>query len=247
MINTKPSPDQYSTGFIKTAAKSLRYDYMSLDPDDVAMILSSLIKPESKVLDVGCGTGVVTEIIRNQTSAVITGIEPDEDRVRLAAERGLNVYPGYLTSDFIKEHGPYDFIVFADVLEHISNPAEIVIMAKEGLKPGGSILASVPNVAHWFVRMDLLFGYFDYQDCGIMDATHLRWFTRKTIREFFELLGFEITALKYSVNIALPDYYKRIPWRWMPLSFRRRFAGILATLWPGLFGCQFVVRANLPN
>ena len=50
--------------------------------------------------------------------------------------------------------------------EHLPNPAEIVIMAKEGLRPGGSVLVSVPNVAHWFVRMDLLVGRFNYQDCG---------------------------------------------------------------------------------
>ena len=241
------SPDQHSTGFLETAPNSLRYESSSLDPDDVGMKLSGLITPKAKILDVGCGTGAVTEIIRNQTSATIIGIEPDADRVKLAVERGLNVYTGYLTSDYIKEHGPFDYIVFADVLEHLSNPAEIVVMAKEGLKEGGSIIASVPNIAHWFVRMDLLFGRFNYQDCGIMDATHLRWFTRKTIREFFKRLGFEITAFDYTVNIGLPDYYRRTPWRYMSLSFRRRFAGRLAALWPGLFGCQFVIRATLPK
>lgn len=239
------SPDKYSDGFLKTESNSLRYDFLSLDPDDVGMIISGLISEGSKVLDVGCGTGVVTEIIRNRTSSDIIGIEPDIDRAKLAAERGLNVYTGYLTLDFIKVHGPFDYIVFADVLEHLPNPAEIVIMAKEGLKPGGSMVASVPNIAHWFVRMDLLFGKFNYQDCGIMDATHLRWFTRKTISEFFERLGFEITTLKFSVNIHLPDYYSRFPWKWMPFSFRRLVAGVLAKLFPDLFGCQFVILAKV--
>jgi methionine biosynthesis protein MetW len=241
------SPDQHSTGFLKTASNSLRYEYLSLDPDDVGMKLSGLVTHNSKILDVGCGTGVVTEIIKNQTSGTVIGIEPDTERLKLAIERGLTVYSGYLTSDFIKEHAPFDFIVFADVLEHLPNPAEIVIIAKDGLRQGGSIIASVPNIAHWFVRMDLLFGRFNYQDCGIMDATHLRWFTRKTIREFFERLGFEITALEYTVNICLPDYYKRTPWKWIPLKFRRRFVGNLAKLWPALFGCQFIVRATLPD
>ena len=156
------------------------------------MKLASLIAPKSRILDVGCGTGVITEIIRHQTSASIIGIEPDVERVQRAKTRGLEVHPGILSPEFIKDHGPFDYIVFADVLEHLPNPAEIVVMARTGLKPGGSIVASVPNVAHWFVRIDLLAGRFNYQDCGIMDATHLRWFTRRTIREFFERLGFKL-------------------------------------------------------
>jgi methionine biosynthesis protein MetW len=241
----KSSPDQNSTGFLDVPSESLRYEYLSLDPDDVGMKLSGLIKHNARILDVGCGTGVVMEIIKTQTSSVVTGIEPDANRVKMAIERGLNVYKGYLSLEFIKEHGSYDYIVFADVIEHLSNPAEIIIMAKQGLKPGGSILASVPNIAHWFVRIDLLFGRFDYQDSGIMDATHLRWFTSKTIRQFFERLGFEISAFEYTINIALPDYNKRIPWRWLTVKWRRRLAGNLAKLWPNLFGCQFIVRATL--
>ena len=195
----------------------------------------------------GCGTGVITDTIRRQKSASIIGIEPDAERVQRAVARGLDVHLGVLSPDFIRQHGPFDYIVFADVLEHLPNPAEIVAMAKGGLKPGGSVVASIPNVAHWFVRTDLLRGRFDYQDCGIMDATHLRWFTRRTVREFFERLGFQITALDCTVNINLPDYQRRNPWRRMPHAFRRKLVGKLAAWSPGLFGCQHIVRATLPG
>jgi methionine biosynthesis protein MetW len=241
------SPDENLNGFLETGADSLRYDGLSVDPDDAAMILSSLIIPQTKILDVGCGTGVITEFISRQKSVKIIGIEPDRNRVNRALERGLNVYAGYLSSKFINEHGPFDYIIFADVLEHLSNPAEIVNMSKKGLNYKGSILASVPNIAHWFVRIDLLFGRFDYQKYGIMDATHLRWFTRKSICDFFERLGFEITALEYTINITLPDYSRRLPWRWMTISFRRRFVRWLVKQWPTLFGCQFIIRATMPS
>jgi methionine biosynthesis protein MetW len=211
------------------------------------MKLAHLIAPNSRVLDVGCGTGVITDTIRRQKSASIIGIEPDAERVQRAVARGLDVHLGVLSSDFIRQHGPFDYIVFADVLEHLPNPAEIVAMARSGLKPGGSVVASIPNVAHWFVRTDLLRGRFDYQDCGIMDATHLRWFTRRTVREFFERLGFQITALECTVNINLPDYQRRNPWRRMPHALRRKLVGKLAAWSPGLFGCQHIVRATLPN
>jgi methionine biosynthesis protein MetW len=241
------SPDSHSSGFLQAEPDALRYEYLSLDPDDAGMKLAKLIAPNSRVLDVGCGTGVITDTIRRQKSASIIGIEPDAERVRRAVARGLDVHLGVLSPDFIRQHGPFDYIVFADVLEHLRNPAEIVAMARDGLKPGGSVVASIPNVAHWFVRTDLLRGRFDYQDCGIMDATHLRWFTRRTVRQFFERQSFQITALDCTVNINLPDYQRRYPWRKMSPAFRRKLVGKLAAWSPTLFGCQHIVRATLPN
>jgi len=130
------SPDSHSSGFLQTAPDALRYEYLSLDPDDAGMKLAHLIAPNSRVLDVGCGTGVITDIIRRQKAASIIGIEPDAERVQRAVARGLDVHLGALSPDFIRQHGPFDYIVFADVLEHLPNPAEIVAMARGGLKPG---------------------------------------------------------------------------------------------------------------
>ena len=240
-----PSPDENAAGLLSAPPAALRYEHASLDPDDVGLKLAGLIAPGSRVLDVGCGTGVITALIHDLRSASIVGIEPDPDRALRARERGLEVHEGFLTDGYIREHGPFDYIVFADVLEHLPNPAAIVRIAKQGLRPGGSIVLSVPNVAHWFVRGGLLWGQFDYQDSGIMDATHLRWFTRRTIREFVERLGFEVTALDHTVNIGLPDYNRRAPWRWLRPGLRRRLVGRLAALRPGLFGCQHIVRATL--
>jgi methionine biosynthesis protein MetW len=241
------SPDKHSSGFLETAPSAMRYDTQSLDPDNVALKLANLLSPNSRVLDVGCGTGSVTEIIQTATKVSIIGIEPDAERVQRALARGLNVHQGFLTAEFVREYGPFDHVVFADVLEHLADPADAVVIAKQGLKPGGSIVVSVPNVAHWFVRLDLLIGRFDYQDCGIMDATHLRWFTRRTIREFFERLGFEISAMSHTVNIELPDFSRRLPWRCVPRSVRKKIVRPLAAVWPGLFGCQHIVRATLPG
>ncbi len=77
-----------------------------------------------------------------------------------------------------------------------------------------------------------------------MDATHLRWFTRKTIVEFFQRAGFDITALDCTVNIGLPDYSRRAPWCWLSTRRRRQIVGLLAKSLPGLFGCQHIVRAT---
>jgi hypothetical protein len=78
-----------------------------------------------------------------------------------------------------------------------------------------------------------------------MDATHLRWFTRKMITEFFERLGFRVTALDCTVNIEMQDYSNRKPWPWLGKPRRRQVVGALAKSYPGLFGCQHIIRANL--
>jgi methionine biosynthesis protein MetW len=239
--------DDHSPGILTRAPEALRYESQSHDPDDVGMKLASLIAPHSRILDVGSGTGSVTELIQSRTQGSLVGIEPNPERAAAARARGLKIFDGFLSEEFLQAHGPFDFIIFADVLEHLPNPGEMVLLAKTSLTPGGSIVASVPNVAHWFVRVDILRGHFDYQDCGIMDATHLRWFTRKTIAEFFERLGFRITALDCTVNIDLPDYYRRAPWRWLKPRRRRQLAGALAKKFPGLFGCQHIIRATLPE
>ncbi len=241
------SPDNNATGFLENALSALRYEFQSLDPDDSGMKLANLVTPNSRVLDVGCGTGVITNTIRNVASAIIVGIEPDSERVNSARARGLEVHEGVLTQEFIESQESFDFVVFADVLEHLSDPAEIVALAKTALKPGGAIIASIPNVAHWFVRTDLLFGRFDYQDCGIMDATHLRWFTQKTAVNLFERLGFQVGSLDFTVNINLPDYKRRLPWRWLSPSLRRKVVGQLAAIRPSLFGCQHIIMAKLPE
>lgn len=236
------SPDRNSLGFLPQGPNVLRYENRSTDPDDVAMKLASLVSQNGRVLDVGCGTGSVTEVIRTKTRAGVIGIEPDPERQAKAAARGLEVYCGFLTENFLLEHGPFQTIVFADVLEHLPNPGEILMVAQKGLAPGGTIVASVPNVAHLFVRMKLLCGRFDYRDCGIMDATHLRWFTRETLHRFFSNLGFFVTDHLYTVNTTMPGY-SSAPFRWIP--HRRGVLKLLVRMFPDLWGCQHVVRARL--
>lgn len=238
------SPDKNSTGFLGQAPRAGRYENNSVDPDNVAAKISFFIPRKAKVLDVGCGTGSISEVIQRMTGAELIGIEPDAERAAAAAARGLTVICGVLTENILLAHGPFDVIVFADVLEHLPDPAEVVLLAKRGLAPNGSIVASVPNVAHWFVRLDLLLGRFDYQDCGIMDATHLRWFTRKTITEFFVRCGFQVVGIRQTVNIDLPDYRRRVPWRWVSVRKLARIVGTLTKIFPDLFGCQHVVCAT---
>jgi methionine biosynthesis protein MetW len=235
--------DDHPYGFLKAAPGALRYDFQSSDPDSVAVKVGSFIVEGSRVLDVGCGSGTMAAWIRDRFAVEIVGIEPSVERAAAARNRGLRVFGQPLSERFFAEHGLFDFIVFADVLEHVANPGEFVLIAKKGLRPGGSIIVSVPNVAHWFVRMDLLRGRFEYRETGIMDATHLRWFTRNALFVWLGRLGFQVTGFATTVNIDLPEYSERLPWKYLSRSFKVWLVHMLARVFPGLFTCQYIVRA----
>ena len=187
------SPDSHATGFVKDPVQPLRYDGQEtaeMIPFEAIGILRSFMPNSVRVLDVGCGTGSVTEIINRDKGNAVFGIEPDPTRAELARSRGIDVFCGTLTEEYFAGKEPFDIVIFADVLEHVADPAELLRLASIGLKSGGIVLVSVPNVAHWTIRLDLLLGRFNYTETGIMDATHLRWFTRKTIQHLLFSEGF---------------------------------------------------------
>jgi len=238
-------PDNCAAGFIPGPLDPLRYDGQVLDPDEVTGIFASLISAGDRVLDVGCGTGSITKILADTCKIEIIGIEPDPTRVARAVSRGLKVHTGRLNSELIQTMGMFDLVLFADVLEHLPNPQSMLLTAREVLRPHGSVIVSVPNVAHWSVRVDVMRGRFQYQPTGIMDATHLRWFTRETLLSFVSSAGFEITDYAGSAGILVPEIETRWPFRWMPVDLRRRFLHSASLRWPTLFACQHVVRAEM--
>src|SRR5216110_2246514 len=219
----------------------LRYDGHVDAPQEVARMLAELVPMGSRVLDVGCGTGSVSRIIADTRGAQIIGIEPDSCRAAAARARGLEVHEQLFTAAILQELKPFDVIVFADVLEHVADPSSFLQLAHRALLPGGRVIASVPNVAHWSVRVDLLRGRFDYQPFGIRDATHLRWFTEKTIRLLFETNGLRVISLQHTAGVTLPDYENRRPWRWMSRDRRDAIVRALARRLPLLFGCQHII------
>jgi methionine biosynthesis protein MetW len=246
MATTFPlSPDSHAAGFLDASVDPYRYDGHTADPDEVAGVIASMIPAGSRVLDVGCGTGSVTRIVRELCKAEIVGVEPDGDRARRATERGIDVHVGFLTPELIGRLGRFDFVVFADVLEHLADPLQMLELAKAALGKDGHVVASVPNIAHWSVRLDLLRGKFDYRSCGIMDATHLRWFTQKTARGLFTAAGYDVVGYRATAGLTLSDNVDRRPWRWIPAATRERMLRWASRRHPALFGCQHVIKARV--
>jgi methionine biosynthesis protein MetW len=237
------SPDRNGEGLVAAPLDPLRYEAQTDHPDEVAGILRSFMPSGVRVLDVGCGTGSVMQVANQGKNNTAIGIEPDAARAECAGARGLEVYCETLTDLFLERHGPFDVIVFSDVLEHLAAPVDLLRTALKGLKSKGLVLASVPNVAHWSVRAQLFFGRFDYADTGIMDSTHLRWFTERSIRALLASAGLETIVCRQSAGVTLPVYYQP-PFGLMPGRLRRPLIRLLTRNLPLLFGCQHVVKAQ---
>lgn len=239
------TPDDSSLGFLAHAPDPLRYENPSRDPDEVAMKIAHHVPRGSRVLDVGCGTGCISELVAGQCGAELLGLEPDSDRVAMAHRRGLDVIEGYLTEEFFALHGKFDVILFVDVLEHLSSPGALLRTVLAGLNPGGRVIVSVPNIAHWSVRTRLLRGVFDYDRFGIMDATHLRWFTRRTLTALFERTGFDVITRDATLGLQLGCYHSDRPFRWMRPAMKRRVARYFVQRAPGAFACQHIFVAQV--
>lgn len=195
------------------------------------------------MLDVGCGTGSVSRLIRDHCRAEVIGIEPSEERAAVARNRGLTVHTSAFPTDKVPAEGSFDVVLFADVLEHLVDPGAALAAAAGYLKPTGAVLVSVPNVAHWTVRRDIIRGNFEYRPCGIMDATHLRWFTHDSVRRLFTSAGYVIESHRMSTGYTLEEYLLTRPWRWLGGRTRNRIIRKMVALWPRGFGCQHVIRA----
>lgn len=238
------SPDSSALGILGRAVDPLRYGGGDASaPAEVPGIIRTLIPGNVRLLDVGCGTGGQACAINQGKNNEIVAVEPDPLRAAAARSNGLNVYEGFFDDHFVACFGSFDVIVLADVLEHVADPAQMLALVRGCLRPGGSVIVSVPNVAHWTVRLRLLLGKFEYTEGGIMDSTHLRWYTRKSLLSLVKNAGFAVTQVRCSAGLWMPEYHRR-PLNLVPQRIRCGAVMLLLRVLPGLMACQYVVQMH---
>ncbi len=158
-----------------------------------------------QILEVGCSTAYFGSALKS-AGHVVWGIEPNKVSAAIAGTKLDYVFVG-IVEDFIQKHPDkkFDVIVFGDVLEHIVDPSEVLNQCHSLLVEGGVIVASIPNVSHIAIRAMLLDARWEYGDLGILDRTHLRFFTRQTILELFHdslYSVIDINAVKVTAEAA---------------------------------------------
>jgi 2-polyprenyl-3-methyl-5-hydroxy-6-metoxy-1,4-benzoquinol methylase len=159
--------------------------------------LIKLTGQNKTVLEIGPATGYVTRVLKERGCSV-TGVEYSPEMARHASLYCDRIITGDIEQiDFDKTfvQDRFDTILFGDVLEHLKDPQAILHQVRGILRPKGYVVASIPNVAHGSVRFSLLRGMFPYSDEGILDRTHLRFFTYQTLIEMFDQAGFCITKI----------------------------------------------------
>ena len=185
-----------------------------------------------RVLDVGCGYGGLGRSLQARGIEHIFGVEINAD----AASRLNDVYSGYWIGDV--EHvtlpadiDDFDCIVFADVLEHLRDPWGTLQRYLQWLKPGGYVVVSVPNVRNLALLYRLIVqGHWEYENSGLLDRTHLRFFTRHSIVEMLEGAG--LTVERWSIN---RDGYTGV---------RKAVASVAKMFIPEIDVCQYLVVAR---
>ncbi len=147
-----------------------------------ALKICDQIPSTSSILDVGPGSCSFGQFFKDRGFDKLYAIENDAEN----RERAKLVYGTVVAELTELKQERFELILLLDVLEHMPNPFDFFAQVSKLLKPGGMILISLPNIAHWSVRIPLLFGYFNYQDRGLLDRTHLQFFTRARFRELLQ-------------------------------------------------------------
>lgn len=172
-----------------------------------ADVVELVPRDRARVLDVGCAAGLVGEALKRRQPCEVVGIERHavaaaearrrlDDVIDLDLEDASIDWPARLGSQ------RFDCVIYADILEHLRDPWAVLAAQRALLAPGGVVVVSVPNVRHYRVVLGLVRGRFDYQDEGVLDRTHLRFFTRASLVELLAGAGYRVSELRREVHAS---------------------------------------------
>lgn len=199
-----------------------QFDPSKLLKNDIDYLSTSLVKPKTKILELGAATGFMSEYFRKHLGCKVVGVDINSE----AKPDIIGDLNSPATWKKIKAMAPYDLVFASSVLEHLPRPETTLQLIKAVLKPKGELIVTLPNVAHWRARLKMLLGRFEYEDYGLFDRTHLRFFTYFTGQKLIRDAGFSIK----SVSIDPGGGVKYLGW--------------LVKYWPNLYAQQICVYAQ---
>lgn len=198
-------------------------------------IIISWIKPQKRVLDIGCKDGGMGREAVNRGCWVM-GVEKEKKEAEKAKERYHKVIWGDIEEKEIQKKIKEDFhyIICADVLEHLQSPEKMMRQLKKFLKKDGRILISIPNIAHWSIRCSLLQGEFRYTSRGILDSSHRHFFTNDSFTHLIQKTGYGLVDSDFLYAASPLDKHMKEQEKWTLIEKHQEF-----------FALQFLYQIKL--
>ena len=205
-------------------------------------VLAAVPLSARRILDIGCGTGALGERLLDRQPCEVVGITYSEQEAKIASRRLAKVVCADLNNVDFSSLDNFDCAILSHILEHLYRPDEVLERLKRALHPQSVIVVALPNVLFWKQRREFLMGRWRYEDGGIMDRTHFRFFDYWSAGKLLGEAGYEIVATTKDGAFPLTRAGRKLMGP-AALSIDR-FA---CNRWPGLFACQFVYLAKLRN
>lgn len=206
-------------------------------------VVAAKLAPHSAVLEIGCHSGSFSRYLTSKGHRVL-GIESDMLAADTARAFGIDVITGDVQDPKVTGaiDRTFDAVLLMDVLEHLTTPEVVLMRLSRLVAPGGELIITGPNVAYWRVRLGLLLGQWRYEDSGILDRTHLRFYTAGTWRELVLGSGYQIAEFGSAEGmIPLEGRLIRLKMPQRAVDTVRKWAVYLL---PALFTTVFFIRAT---
>jgi len=193
--------------------------------------IASLVPKGTRVLDIGCGCGQLGEVLKKK-ECIVDGIDVSLARLEFRKNYNTMWEENIESFDFDQTSGNYDVVVFSDVLEHLVSAEPVLRKASTILACEGRLIISLPNVAFFPNRWNLVRGRWNYADEGILDRTHLKFFTLSTSKRLIENTGYQIHEILPQVPV-------------MHSPIKRAIFNLFMKRWPGIFAIGWIFEVSL--
>ena len=209
-----------------------------------ADVLKLVTSSYCSILDVGCGSGALAKVLSANRHKV-DGITISNQESAVAKEYVNDIYLHNLETGLPESilHSQYDYVICSHVLEHIVYPDRLLKDIFTVLKTGGFLIIALPNIMHYKSRMKLLAGKFEYEDAGIWDNTHVKWYTFNSTKKLLTEYGFLIEVATVTGELPFNSLFSKI----LPPIMHKLIFNLLIKISKGFFGYQLLFKVKKPT